>query len=84
MSKEGAFIEPLGCYLILERSGEKVERIIFSDEPPQRHSDMSEAILKHLKGGIPPVIEMDLSGLTAFQREVFAAVRRIPPGRTLT
>lgn len=84
MSEEGAFIEPLGCYMILERSGGAVKRIIFSIEPPQRHSEMAEAILKHSRCNIPPGIEMDLSGLTAFQREVFAAVGRIPPGRTLT
>lgn len=82
---EGAFFDELGLYLIVERSGNKVTRISFSKEPPEKDSELALQIIHHVVDGAPcPDAELDLSGITEFQRKVFSVVRNIPPGEVMT
>ena len=82
---EGACIEPLGLYLLVERAGEKVVRIFFSQQPAERHSPLAEAIGDYLAGRVPcPDAELDPASLTDFQKKIYAIVRSIPRGETLT
>jgi len=82
---EGFFVEPLSCYLLVERSGKKVVRIRFSFDPPAEPSELAEAIADYLLGRAPcPKADLDLAGLTDFQKRIFAVVREIPRGQTRT
>lgn len=82
---EGAFFESLGCYIVVERSGENVVRIFFSSEPPSEWSSLAERIIAYVDGrGQRPEVQLDLSGFTDFQRTVLAVVQEIPRGETLT
>jgi methylated-DNA-[protein]-cysteine S-methyltransferase len=82
---EGIFVEPLGRYLLVERSGNKVVRICFSFDPPAEPSELAGAIADYLQGRAPcPVVEMDSAGWTDFQKRIFAVVREIPRGQTRT
>ncbi len=81
----GVYIEPLGCSLLVEQSGEKVTRIFFSKEQPEKPSDLAEGIADYLIGRGPcPPAELDLSGLTDFQKRIAALVQSIPRGETVT
>lgn len=82
---EGEFFKPLDCYIMIERSGNKIVRIFFSPESPSGHSEIAEGIIRHVVEGAPcPEVELDFSGLTEFQRKVISAVRSIPRGQTRT
>jgi len=82
---QGAYIPALGCYLQLERSGEKVKRVCFSQVAPLAHSELAEKIIAYLGGKGPcPQVELDVANLTDFQKEIYAIVREIPRGRTRT
>ena len=81
---EGIYVEPLGCCLLVERSGDWIKRIFFSWDPPDRSSELVEQIADHLLNGRPCQADQELTGLTAFQREVFQVVSAIPRGKTLT
>jgi methylated-DNA-[protein]-cysteine S-methyltransferase len=82
---QGVYIPALGCYLLVERSGEKVKRVRFSQVPPLSRSDLAEEIVAYLEGKGPcPQAELDVADLTDFQKEIVAIVREIPRGRTLT
>jgi len=81
----GALVHSLGRYILVEQSGKMVKRIYFSEEPPDEASELAEEIVAHLEKGAPcPEAELDLSGCTAFRKEVYSAVRGIPRGRTMT
>jgi methylated-DNA-[protein]-cysteine S-methyltransferase len=84
MTWEGIYFQDLGCYIHIERLGKKVQRIRLSDEPPEAQSDLGERILSFLKGKSYEKFELDLSGLTDFQRDVIQVVSSIPRGQTLT
>jgi O-6-methylguanine DNA methyltransferase len=82
---EGIFVEPLGCYLMVERSKDKVVRIYFSTDQPTELSRLASDIVGYLLGRAPcPKAELDTSGLTDFQTRVFSVVREIPRGQTRT
>jgi methylated-DNA-[protein]-cysteine S-methyltransferase len=82
---EGFFVEPLGCYLMVERSKDKVVRIYFSTDQPAGPSELARDIASYLRGRAPcPETELDLSGLTNFQKRIFSVVREIPRGQTRT
>ncbi len=82
---EGAYFEALECSLLVERSGHKIRRIYFSKEPATKPSALAKEIIAYVEGkGLRPEAELDLSGFTEFQRQVFAAVQSIPRGQTLT
>ncbi len=82
---EGAYFKDIGCHLLVERSENQIKRIFFSAEPPLEHSELAERIISHVVDGAPcPVLELDLSGLTEFQRRVISVVRSIPPGVVMT
>jgi O-6-methylguanine DNA methyltransferase len=82
---EGARFESLDCYLIIERSGNKIKRIFFSKEVPGEQSDLAEQIVEYVEGRGPgPQVELDLSGCTKFQRNVFEVLQEIPRGETVT
>ncbi|MDM7913071.1 MAG: MGMT family protein [Methanotrichaceae archaeon] len=82
---EGANFEALDCYILVERSGQKIERIYFSSEPPSERSVLAEQIIAYVEGRGPcPEVELDLSNFTEFQRKVIAAVQSISRGQTLT
>ena len=82
---EGIFIEPLGRYLLVERSGKKVVRICFSFDPPAEPSELATTIADYLQGRAPcPKADLDLAGLTDFQKRIFAVVQEIPRGQTRT
>lgn len=82
---EGARFESLGCYLLVDRSEQKISRIFFSEEPPSERSSLAERIIAYVEGrGQRPEVQLDLSGFTDFQRKVLAVVQEIPRGETLT
>ena len=82
---EGAYFQDIGYYLFVERSGNRIKRIFFSEEPPSRHSELAERIIRHtIDGTNCPDVELDLSGLTEFQRKVISIVRNILPGEVMT
>jgi methylated-DNA-[protein]-cysteine S-methyltransferase len=82
---KGAYFEALDSYILVERLGQKIERIYFSREPPSERSVLAEQIIAYIEGrGSRPEVELDLSGFTEFQRKVIAAVQSIPRGQTLT
>jgi methylated-DNA-[protein]-cysteine S-methyltransferase len=82
---EGAYFEALDSYILVERSGQEIERIYFSREPPLERSALADQIIAYIEGRGPrPEVELDLSGFTEFQRKVIAVVQSIPRGRTLT
>ena len=82
---EGARFEALGCYLIVERLGNKIIKVFFSAEQPSRSSELAEGIIKYVTDGTPcPKVELDLSGFDDFHRKVISVVMNIPRGRTMT
>ncbi|MGA9097865.1 MAG: MGMT family protein [Methanotrichaceae archaeon] len=82
---EGAYFQDIGYYLLVERSENRIKRIFFSAEPPSKHSELAERIIRHIVDGTPcPDVELDLSGLTEFQRRVISVVRDISPGEVMT
>lgn len=82
---EGAFVPSLGLYLLVVWSDQKVERIYFSQETPDGPSELAERIAAHLEGGEPcPTVELALSTCTEFQKRIYAVVRRIRRGETMT
>jgi len=81
----GAFAPSLGCYLLVELSGPKVKRILFSDERPEETCRLAEEIAAHLERGAPsPKAELDVSECTDFQKQIYALVQAIPRGKTMT
>jgi methylated-DNA-[protein]-cysteine S-methyltransferase len=83
---QGFFIEPLGLYLLVERRAGSIRRTRFSQSRP--HEPLPDGwrglLLKcWLEGEVPPFV-LDLSALTAFQRDVLQASAAIPPGETRT
>ena len=82
---EGVYIEPLGLYLLVERSGAKISRIFLSKEPPAEESDLAGQIADYLCGQGPcPLVELEQSGLSDFQKRVYDVVRGIERGKTMT
>ncbi|MDM7935099.1 MAG: MGMT family protein [Methanothrix sp.] len=82
---EGVYSEQIGLFLVIERYGDSVKRILFSKEPPDGPSPLAEGIVCHLTAGRPcPSARLHLVGLTRFQRSVFSAVQTIPRGQTRT
>ncbi len=82
---EGARFEALGCYITVERLGNKIIKIFFSAEQPSRSSELAEEIIKYVTDGTPcPKVELDLSGFDDFHRKVISVVMNIPRGRTMT
>jgi O-6-methylguanine DNA methyltransferase len=79
---EGVYVEPLGCYIVLEQLEGQVKRIYFSVSPPKTGSMLAAKIADHLINGSPCQIDLDLSDLPAFQRKVFNAILAIPRGKT--
>ncbi len=81
----GAPVPSLGLYLMVEHSGSCVKRIFFTHESPLEISPLAEQIVLHLERGTAcPKANLDLSGCTAFQREIYALVQTIPRGGTMT
>ena len=81
----GAYIPALGCYLLVDLSGEKVKTVRFSQGAPLARSELAEMIVAYLEGKGPcPRVELDMADLTDFQKEIYAIVRKIPRGRTQT
>jgi methylated-DNA-[protein]-cysteine S-methyltransferase len=81
----GAFVSSLGCYLLTEMSGLKVNRILFSDERPAEPSRLAGEIVAHLEGRAPcPKAELDMSECTDFQKQIYLLVQAIPRGKTAT
>lgn len=84
---EGARFEALGCYLMVDRSGNKIRRLFFSKEwqPLSEDSELVKEIIRHITEGVPcPEVELDLSGFNDFRRKVTSVVMSIPRGRTMT
>jgi methylated-DNA-[protein]-cysteine S-methyltransferase len=82
---EGVYFETLGCSLIIERFGNKIRRVFFSDELPSENSQIAEEIIRHVTDGNPsPEVELDLSGFHEFRKKVSLFVMNIPRGKTMT
>jgi methylated-DNA-[protein]-cysteine S-methyltransferase len=82
---EGARFEALGCYLAVERLGNKIITVFFSAEKPLRSSELAEGLIKYVTDGTPcPKVELDLSGFNDFHRKVISVVMNIPRGKTMT
>jgi methylated-DNA-[protein]-cysteine S-methyltransferase len=70
---------------MVERCGNKIRRVFFSDELPSGNSKLAEEIIRHVTYGNPcPEVELDLSGFPEFRKKVSLAVMNIPRGRTMT
>ena len=81
----GAFVPSLGLYLLVDWADRKVSRIYFSRQMPDESSELAEKIAAHLESGAPcPTAELDLSARTPFQKRVYAVVREIKRGETMT
>jgi len=81
----GAFAPSLGCALLVQMSGPKVKRILFSDERPAETSLLAEEITAYLEKGVPcPRAELDMAECTDFQKQIYALVQAIPRGKTMT
>jgi len=81
----GAHAPSLGCTLLVERRGEKVSRIYFSQDMPTEPSRLAEDIVAYMEKGAPcPKAELDLSGCTDFQKQIYALVQAIPRGEIRT
>ncbi|OPY51251.1 MAG: Methylated-DNA--protein-cysteine methyltransferase [Methanosaeta sp. PtaU1.Bin060] len=82
---KGVYLGPLGCWLLVEQSGEMVSRICFSNNAPDEPSVLAAKIADYLIGRAPcPKAELDLSRLTDFERRISAIVQDIPRGETAT
>lgn len=82
---EGVYFEPLGLYLLVERSSGKIVRISLSCEPPARDSELARQIADYLRGQAPcPRVDLNMSGLTDFQRQIYDVVQGIERGKTMT
>ena len=81
----GAFVSSIDRYLLVEMSGTKAKRIFFSSERPAEISELALEIAAHLEKGAPcPKAELDLSACSEFQKPIYALVRAIPRGQTMT
>lgn len=82
---EGARFEVLGCYLTVERLGNKIIKVFFSAEKPSHSSELAEGLIKYVADGTPcPNAELDLSGFNDFHGRVISVVMNIPRGKTMT
>lgn len=82
---EGVYVEPLGLYLLVERSGAKISHIYLSKEPPAENSELARQIADYLGGRAPcPHVDLEQSGLSDFQKRVYSVVRGIERGKTMT
>jgi methylated-DNA-[protein]-cysteine S-methyltransferase len=82
---EGARFSALGCYLLVERSGETITKVYFSEQLATNPSTLAEEIIAYVEGKEPrPDVKLYISGFTEFQRQVFAVVQEIPRGETVT
>jgi O-6-methylguanine DNA methyltransferase len=82
---EGAHVPSLGLYLLVERYEARVKRVFFSHDEPERPGRLADEIASYLERGGPcPQAELDLSGCTDFQKEIYALVRVIPRGGSMT
>jgi O-6-methylguanine DNA methyltransferase len=84
MTTEGIYASELGCYIVIERALGRICRISLSGQPPECHSTAAEKILSHLLGHGPVELDLDFSGFTQFQRDIYSTVSAIPRGRTMT
>lgn len=81
----GVFIPFLGCSLLVQQHGEMVSRIYFAKEIPSEHSPLAGDIAAYLEGKAPcPNVQLDMSGCTDFQKQIYALVQSIPRGATAT
>lgn len=81
----GVFIPSLGCSLLVQQRDEMVSRIYFAQEIPTEPSPLAEEIAAYLEGSAPcPKAELDMSGCTDFQKQIYELVRLIPRGTTAT
>ncbi len=82
---EGAPVPGLGLNLMVERQGNRIKRISFSYDAPERPCRLAEEIAVYLEQGGPcPRADLDLSLCTDFQKRIYAVVRSIPRGETMT
>ena len=81
----GVFIPSLGCSLLMQQCGGMVSRIYFAQEIPSEPSPLAEEIAAYLEGRAPcPKVQLDMSGCTDFQKQIYALVQSIPRGETMT
>lgn len=81
----GVFIPSLGCSLLVQQRGEMVSRIYFAQEISSESSPLAGEIAAYLAGKAPcPNVQLDMSGCTDFQRQIYELVRLIPRGTTAT
>jgi len=84
---EGSWFHRLGHYIVLERSefDNRVNSISFSKKKPPRHSELAQCIIDYVRGKtMKPDIELDMSDLTNFQKEIYNLAKEIPRGKTTT
>lgn len=81
---EGIYARELGCYIVIERRKGRICRICLSNQPAEGHSEAAEKILNHILGRGAADLDLDFSGFTEFQREVYRTVSAIPRGQTMT
>lgn len=81
----GAFIPFLRCSLLVKWRSEMVCRIYFAKEVPSEPSPLAEEIAAYLEGKMPcPKVQLDMSGCTDFQKQIYVLVQSIPRGATAT
>jgi O-6-methylguanine DNA methyltransferase len=87
MINEGAWFHQLDYYIVLERSeyDNKVNSITFSKKMPPIHSELAQCIIDYVEGKTAkPSIELEMSDLTNFQKEIYNLAQEIPRGKTIT
>lgn len=81
----GVFIPSLRCSLLVEKRGEMVSRIYFARKMPSEPSPLAGEIAAYLEGNAScPKAELDMSGCTDFQKQIYELVQRIPRGAKAT
>jgi len=81
----GVFIPFLGCSLFVQQRGEMVSRIYFAKEIPSEPSPLAGDIAAYLEGKAScPKTELDMSGCTDFQKQIYSLVQLILRGATAT
>ena len=82
---EGAYFDKLGCSLMIDRFGNQIRRVFFSNELASENSQLAEELIRHVSTGYPcPDIELDFSSFHEFRKKVSWAVMNIPRGRSMT
>jgi methylated-DNA-[protein]-cysteine S-methyltransferase len=85
LAVESIYAKSIGCYIVVKRRGNEISCIAFSRERQGPASYVTEGILGYLSGETDFFyFKLDLARLSAFQKEAFKVVLKIPRGELMT